>query len=36
MNKKGDMDREEFAKFLHNLIMPLYPNAAPEFGRCFF
>ena len=33
MNKKGSMDMEEFAKYLRNSIMPLYPNAAPEFGK---
>ena len=36
INKKGSMDMEEFAKFLHDLIMPFYPNVAPEFGRWFF
>ncbi len=33
MNEKGGMDMEEFAKYLRNSIMPLYPNAAP--GGCF-
>jgi hypothetical protein len=36
LNEKGGMDMEEFAKYLYNAIMPLYPNAAPEFGKCFF
>ena len=36
MNKKGGMDMEEFAKYLRNAIMPLYPNAPPEFGKWFF
>ncbi len=36
MNEKGGMDMEEFAKYLRNSIMPLYPNAAPEFGRWVF
>ena len=33
LNEKGGMDMEEFAKYLRNSIMPLYPNAAPEFGK---
>jgi hypothetical protein len=33
MNEKGGMGMEEFAKFLRNSTMPLYPNEAPEFGR---
>jgi hypothetical protein len=33
LNKKGGMDMEEFAKYVRNAIMPLYPNAAPEFGK---
>jgi hypothetical protein len=33
LNKKGGMDMEEFVKYLRNAIMPLYPNAAPEFGK---
>jgi len=36
MNEKGGMDMEEFAKYLRNAIMPLYPNAAPEFGKWVF
>jgi hypothetical protein len=36
MNKKGGMDMEEFAKYLHNSIMPLNPNVAPEFGKWVF
>jgi len=36
LNEKGGMDMEEFAKYLRNAIMPLYLNAAPEFGKCFF
>ena len=31
MNEKGGMDMEEFAKYLHNAIMTIYPNAAPVF-----
>jgi hypothetical protein len=31
--EKGGMNMEEFAKYLRNVIMPLYPNAAPEFGK---
>ncbi len=33
LNEKGDMDMEEFATYVRNAIMPLYPNAAPEFGK---
>jgi hypothetical protein len=33
LNEKGSMDMEEFAKYLCNAIMLLYPNAAPEFGK---
>ncbi len=36
LNEKGGMDMEEFAKYLCNAIMPLYPIATPEFGKCFF
>ena len=36
LNEKGGMDMKEFAKYLRNAIMPLYPNAAPEFGKSFF
>ena len=36
LNEKSGMDIEEFAKYLHNVIMPLYPNAAPEFGKWVF
>ena len=32
-NEKGGMDDIEFAKYLRNAIMPLYPNAAPEKGK---
>jgi len=33
MNEKGGMDEEEFAKYIRNSIMPLYPNASPEKGK---
>jgi hypothetical protein len=33
LNEKGGMDMEEFVKYLRNSIMPLYPNAAREFGK---
>ena len=33
LNEKGGMDMEEFANYLCNSIMPLYQNAAPEFGK---
>ncbi len=33
MNEKGGMDEEEFAKYIRNAILPLYPNAAPETGK---
>ncbi|KAL3771166.1 hypothetical protein ACHAWU_004789 [Discostella pseudostelligera] len=33
MNEKGGMDEEEFAKYICNAIMPLYPNASPEKGK---
>ncbi len=33
LNKTGSMDMEEFAKYIRNAIMPLYLNAAPEFGK---
>jgi len=33
MNEKGGMDEEEFAKYIMNAIVPLYPNAAPEKGK---
>ena len=33
MNEKGGMDEEEFAKYIQNAIMPLYPNAAPVKGK---
>ena len=33
MNEKGGMDMEEFAKYIRNSIMPLFPNAAPEKGK---
>jgi len=33
LNEKGGMDMEEFAKYIRNAIMPLYPNVAPEFGK---
>ena len=33
VNEKGGMDDSEFAKYLRTLIMPLYPNAAPERGK---
>jgi hypothetical protein len=33
MNEKGGMDQEEFAKYICNAIMPLYPDAAPEKGK---
>ena len=33
MNEKGGMDEEEFAKYIRNAIMPLYPNAAPVKGK---
>jgi hypothetical protein len=33
LNEQGGMGMEEFAKYLHNSIMPLYLNAAPEFGK---
>ena len=36
LNEKGGMDMEEFAKYLRNAIMPLYPNVAPEFGKWVF
>ncbi len=29
-NDKGGMDNQEFAMYLHNSIMPLYPNAVPK------
>lgn len=32
-NEKGGMDDVEFAKYLRNAILPLYPNAAPEKGK---
>jgi len=33
MNEKGGMDEEEFAKYIRNAIMPLYPNALPAKGK---
>ena len=33
MNEKGGMDEEEFAKYIRNAIIPLYPDAAPEKGK---
>ncbi len=33
MNEKGGMDMDEFAAYIRNSIMPLYPNAQPSFGK---
>jgi hypothetical protein len=33
MNEKGGMDEQEFAMYIRNSIMPLYPNASPEKGK---
>ncbi len=33
MNECGGMDTEEFAKYIRNAIMPLYPNASPKKGK---
>jgi hypothetical protein len=33
MNECGGMDTEEFAKYVCNAIMPLYPNASPTKGK---
>ncbi len=33
MNEKGGMDMVEFAAYIRNAIMPLYPNAEPSFGK---
>lgn len=33
MNEKGGMDMEEFAEYIRNAIMPLYPDAEPSFGK---
>ncbi len=33
LNAKGGMDDEEFSEYLKNLIMKLYPDAAPVKGR---
>ena len=32
-NDKGGMDNQEFAMYLRNSIMPLYPKLAPEKGK---
>ncbi len=36
MNEKGSRDMEEFAKYLHNSIMPLYPQQHRNLGGGFF
>jgi hypothetical protein len=33
MNECGGMDTEEFAKYIRNAIMPLYPIASPKKGK---
>ena len=33
MNEKNGMDEKEFAKYIMNTIVPLYPNLAPEKGK---
>ncbi len=33
MNEKGGMDIVEFAEYVRNAIMPLYPDAEPSFGK---
>ena len=33
MNEKGSMDMEEFAQYICNAIMPIYPDADPLFRK---
>ena len=33
-NEKGGMDEEEFAKYLFNSIVPLFPHAKDKPGHC--
>ena len=33
VNEKSGMDTDEFANYIRNAIMPLYPDAAPEYGK---
>ena len=33
LNEKGGMDKEEFAKYIRNSILPLYPDAMDVPGK---
>ncbi len=34
LNEKGGMDQEEFEKYIHNSILPLFPDACDLPGKC--